>query len=263
VNGWSSLVWGTGLMAGLFALTWTFARRVDNYSWVDVTWAFGLGFLGCFWLGNGGGFGVKQAGAGALLALWSVRLTWHLQQRIRRTHPHEDARYGVLREAWRGREGGAFFAFYQAQALSVVLLALPFWFIAVDPDHGWGLWETIGMVVSLLGIVGESVADAQMSRFKAKHACSTAVCNMGLWHYSRHPNYFFESVIWLGFYLFACGSQWGWTTIHSPCVIIFLLLKVTGIPPSEAASLLRRGPAYRAYQQSTSPFIPWPPKPEI
>jgi steroid 5-alpha reductase family enzyme len=99
-----------------------------------------------------------------------------------------------------------------------------------------------------------------MSRYKKSHPGPGGVCREGLWRFSRHPNYFFEFVIWLGFYLFACGSEWGWTAIHAPALILFLLLRVTGIPPTEAAALRRKGDAYRDYQKTTSAFFPWPPK---
>ncbi|NJR42765.1 MAG: DUF1295 domain-containing protein [Akkermansiaceae bacterium] len=67
-------------------------------------------------------------------------------------------------------------------------------------------------------------------------------------------------MIWIGFYLYACGSEWGWTMVYAPTLIIYLLLRVTGIPPTEATALLRKGDAYRRYQATTSPFIPWLPK---
>lgn len=260
-----ALALGIGLMAVLFIVAWVWARKCDNYSLVDAVWAFGIGLTGCLWLVAGGG-GAKHWVAGGLLGLWSLRLGWHLQRRIRRAHPEEDARYAKLREVWTGRVASAFFWFFQAQAISVVLLALPFLLIAMDPDGAWSGWEAAGLAVALIGISGESLADSQMSRFKAGKPGkpgkpdSKAVCQEGLWRYSRHPNYFFEAVIWIGFYLYACGSDWGWATIHAPAAIIYLLLRVTGIPPTEAAAVLRKGDAYRRYQETTSPFIPWPPK---
>ena len=67
-------------------------------------------------------------------------------------------------------------------------------------------------------------------------------------------------VIWIGLFLFACGSAYGWTTFYAPAVITFLLLKVTGIPPTEASAVKRKGAAYREYQDTTSAFIPLPKK---
>lgn len=256
------MAFGLGLlaMAVLFWAAWVWAGRWHNYSLVDAVWAFGIGLSGGLWLVVCGDGSAKPWAAGVLLAMWSVRLGWHLQRRIRRAHPDEDARYMRLREVWKGRVSSAFFWFFQAQGISVVLLALPFLLIALDRNDGWSLWESAGVAVALIGILGEGLADRQMSRFKAANRDSMAVCDNGLWRYSRHPNYFFEAVIWIGFYTYACGSDWGWVTWYAPAMIIYLLLRVTGIPPTEAAAVLRKGDAYRHYQQTTSPFIPWPPK---
>lgn len=251
---------GCGFMALLFLVAWAWAQKCENYSLVDAVWAFGIGLTSVLWLGLSGGGNVKHWVAGGLVGMWSLRLGWHLQRRIRRAHPEEDARYAKLREVWKGRVASAFFWFFQAQAISVVLLALPFFLIARDPDGSWSVWESAGLAVALLAILGEGVADHQMAGFKVRNNDSKAVCQDGLWHYSRHPNYFFEAMIWVGFYIYACGSDLGWAMIHAPAIIIFLLLRVTGIPPTEAAAVLRKGDAYRHYQKTTSPFIPWPPK---
>lgn len=246
-------------LALLFAAAWRWARAVDNYSLVDAVWAFAIGLTAIVWLIIGAGDPWKRATAATMAGFWSLRLGGHLQARIRRMHPEEDTRYQKLREVWKGREGPAFFWFFQGQALSVVLLALPFLMVAGD-SSAWGVWESAGLAVSLLGIGGEALADIQLSAFKRSCPDSKVVCQEGLWRWSRHPNYFFESVIWLGFYLFACGSAGGWAMVHAPAVILYLLLRVTGIPPSEASSLARKGDAYRAYQRTTSAFIPLPPK---
>ncbi|MES2661011.1 MAG: DUF1295 domain-containing protein [Verrucomicrobiota bacterium] len=236
------------------------ARKWDNYSIVDAVWAFGIGLMGIIWLVSCGDGSLKIWIAGGLLAIWSLRLGSHLERRIRKAHPEEDARYAKLREVWSGRVTSAFFWFFQGQAISVVILALPFLLIAADGDRSWSPWESAGFAITLIGISGEALADAQMARFKKGKPGKNEICREGLWRYSRHPNYFFESVIWLGFYTYACGSAWGWTTIHAPAIIVFLLLKVTGIPPTEASAVRRKGDAYRRYQETTSAFIPWPPR---
>lgn len=260
MSGWLAFVSGMVSIMLLFFLAWGWSRRWDNYSIVDAVWAFGIGFVASLWLYLCGAGMAKHWVAAGMVILWGGRLCWHLERRIRRMYPEEDARYTKLRDVWKGRVASAFFWFFQAQAVSVVALALPFLWIARDPDGAWSLWESLGLVLWLVGIFGEGLADSQMAAFKAKNRDSKAVCQDGLWHYSRHPNYFFESIIWLGFYTYACGSDLGWTTAYAPAMIIYLLLKVTGIPPTEAAAVLRKGDAYRRYQASTSPFIPWPPK---
>jgi len=260
MNPWIAAISGTALMSVLFVIAWFYARRWDNYSIVDAVWAYGIGLTGIFWLVTCGNGSPKHWVAGAMIAMWSLRLGSHLQRRIRRAHPEEDARYGKLREVWTGRVAKAFFWFFQGQALSVILLALPFLLIATDRNSLWSAWESIGLAITLIGISGESLADLQMSRFKAGNPDKKEICREGLWRYSRHPNYFFESVIWIGFYTYACGSAWGWATFHAPAIITFLLLKVTGIPPTEASAVRRKGDAYRDYQKTTSAFVPWPPK---
>lgn len=247
------------LMAVIFARLWMWAVKLDNYSLVDAIWAFGIGITAGFWLMLQHGDPAKRAIAAVMVLCWSVRLGSHLTRRIRKDHPKEDARYGKLRAHWRGREKAMFFGFFQLQALSAVVLALPFLLIGRDPS-GFGAWETAGTILAVLAISGEAIADHQMAAFRRRPGNEKAVCDVGLWRYSRHPNYFFEFLIWAGFYLFACGSGYGWMTLHAPLAILFLLLRVTGVPPSEASSLASKGDAYRDYQRRTSAFIPLPPR---
>ena len=246
-------------ISALFAAGWAWARRINNYSIVDALWAFGIALSGITFSLLGNGDLPKRLVAGSLAAFWGIRLGTHLAKRIKSHHPTEDSRYQKLRQIWHGRESSAFFWFFQAQALSVLLLALPYYLIARDSTP-WGHFETLGLIVALIGIGGEALADHQLSHFIKHSKDPLAVCRQGLWRYSRHPNYFFEMVIWIGIYLFACGSSYGWVTLFAPAIITYLLLKVTGIPPSEASSIKKRGAAYLDYQKSTSAFIPLPPK---
>lgn len=242
-----------------FAAAWAIAARIDNYSLVDAVWAFGIGTTAVFWLATGPGDAGVRLAAGLVVAFWSMRLGGYLHRRIHRMRPAEDARYAKLRETWRGREKRAFFGFFQVQGVSVFLLALPFFMIARGAP-GWGIASISGLAVVLVGIAGEALADRQMAAFKRRDPAPGSVCREGLWRYSRHPNYFFEAVVWWGFYLLACGSPWGWATLHAPVAITWLLLRVTGIPPTEAAAVARKGEAYREYQRTTSAFIPLPPR---
>ena len=82
----------------------------------------------------------------------------------------------------------------------------------------------------------------------------------GLWRYTRHPNYFFQTLTWVAYALIAVAAPWGWLAFLAPALILYLVLFVTGVPPAEESSLRSRGDAYRRYQARTSAFVPWPPK---
>jgi steroid 5-alpha reductase family enzyme len=109
-------------------------------------------------------------------------------------------------------------------------------------------------------MIGEAVADQQLHNFKKNTANKGKTCQVGLWKYSRHPNYFFDWLVWIGFATFAVTSPWGFVGILSPALILCFLLGLTGIPATEAQALRSRGEEYRDYQRRTSAFVPWFPK---
>ncbi len=249
----------TGSLLGIFALAFLFARRIDNYSIVDVVWSYAFGILTAFYAVAGHGWLPRRLAICAMVVVWSVRLGTHLAVRVRDHHPGEDGRYVTMRQDWGDQLPSRMFRFYQTQALSVVVLAMPFLLACVNPVEHFALVEVAGLILCVVGLVGESVADAQLARFKGNRANAGRVCDVGLWRVSRHPNYFFEWTIWVGFWLVACAAgPWGVATVASPAIILYLLLRVTGVPLSEAQSLRSRGDAYRRYQRTTSVFIPLP-----
>ena len=109
-------------------------------------------------------------------------------------------------------------------------------------------------------MAGEAAADAQLNKFKSDPSNKGRTCQVGLWRYSRHPNYFFEWLIWVAFALFALASPGGCWGLLSPALILYFVLRVTGIPATEAQAIRTRGEEYRRYQQTTSAFVPWFPK---
>ena len=117
-----------------------------------------------------------------------------------------------------------------------------------------------GAVASAIGIVGEAIADAQLARWRRDVGNRGRVCDVGLWSWSRHPNYFFEIVVWVGHALYALAFPWGGLALLAPALLLASIFKVTGIPATEAQALRTKGDAYRTYQARTSAFIPWPPR---
>jgi len=110
-----------------------------------------------------------------------------------------------------------------------------------------------------VGLLMEAVADAQLRKFLSDPANKGRVMNQGLWRYSRHPNYFGDSLIWWGIFLVAAATPGGWITIFSPLLMTYFLMRVSGVPMLEEA-LAERREGYRQYMQETSSFVPWPPR---
>ena len=256
----SLIALGLAALCTLFALLYLVARRLDNYGLVDIAWSYAFGALAAFYSLCGPGWPVRRALIASLALVWSLRLGTHLAIRVIGHHPIEDGRYIQLRKDWAANFVSKMFWFFQMQAASVVLLAAAFVLAALNPAPMLHPLEYIGAALWLLAISGEALADAQLAAFKKNSANKGQVCTVGLWHYSRHPNYFFEWLIWVSFFVFALGSPWGWIAIVGPASILYLLLRVTGIPMTEEQSLRSRGDAYRRYQQTTSAFVPWFPK---
>lgn len=257
----SVLLLSTGSLAALcaaFAAVYALARWIDNYGIVDVAWSYAFGALAIVYALFGAGWPVRRALVASMAVAWSLRLGTHLLIRIARKHPDEDGRYRQLRKDWQPRFARKMAGFFQLQALSVVLLAIPFLAACMNPDPSLGVLEKAAAALWLVAISGEALSDAQLSAFKRRKDSASGVCDAGLWRYSRHPNYFFEWLIWVSFFLFGCGSPWGFIGIISPASILYLLLRVTGIPATEEQSIRSKGDAYRRYQERTSAFVPLP-----
>lgn len=249
-----------GVLCPGFALLYAGARRLDNYSIVDIAWSYAFGLAALFYAWAGPGWKVRRMLIAAIAVIWSLRLGTHLWARIRRHHPAEDGRYRQLRKDWQSNFAARMFGFFQMQALSVVGLGLVFLLPCLNPSLRLHPLEVAGVALWLAAIGGESLADHQLAAFQREPANRGRVCDVGLWRYSRHPNYFFEWLTWVAYFVFALPSPWGWTAFFAPLSILYLLLRVTGIPMTEAQSLRSRGDAYRRYQRTTSAFVPWPPR---
>ena len=123
---------------------------------------------------------------------------------------------------------------------------------------GSSLVALLGVALWLLGVVFESVGDAQLRRFKADSGNRGKVMDQGLWAWTRHPNYFGDAAVWWGLYLVAASAWPGVLTVLSPVVMTYFLVFATGARLLEKEMATR--PGYPAYQGRTSYFLPRPPK---
>jgi steroid 5-alpha reductase family enzyme len=249
---------GTSAATAVMLALWALHRATRNASWVDVGWAGSLGMLAIIYSALGSGFAPRRILVGTVVALWSARLTLHLITRV--IAEPEDPRYGEMRARWGGNVALKFFVLFVGQGILDVLLALPFLFAALDPTPRIHVITWLGAGVAVLGMLGEAIADAQLRGFKRNPANKGDVCRVGLWGWSRHPNYFFDWTVWCGFALLGIASPLGWTGLLGPALMLYFLTRVTGIAATEAHALVSRGAKYRLYQSQVSAFVPLPPR---
>jgi steroid 5-alpha reductase family enzyme len=246
------------ISAVCFTAVWAVSVRIRNYGLLDAAWSYGVAIIGPFlaWRAGAGAFAWAFTAVGVA---WSLRLGTHILVRVLRYHPAEDHRYQTLRERWPGP--ARFWLFFQLQAALVVIFTLPFAIVAHDATPAWRAIQAAGVVVAAVAIAGESLADAQLAAFKRDARSRGRVCDVGLWGWSRHPNYFFEFLFWCGAALAAIPAPWGWLAIVCPALMFYFLFRVTGIPLTEEHAVARKGDAYREYQRRVSAFVPRRPAP--
>ncbi len=248
---WLSL----SVVSVVMLLGWFWQQRTQNAGIVDVLWAFSLSGLAFLYAIVGDGDFALRLVAGLVMGLWYLRLGWHLAHRV--SGEDEDGRYQHLRKHWGDKAGLYYFFFFQFQALLAWGFALPVYVISQGQLNEFGWPQYLGIVVVLVAICGVTVADRQLQRFRENPANKGKVCERGLWYYSRHPNYFFEWLHWFAYPLLATGIAGGLWLWLAPLIMLLFLYFVTGIPYTEQQSIRSRGDAYKRYQQTTSPFIPW------
>ncbi len=249
-----TIMMSLGLAASLMFAAWLLYRATDKASWVDVFWAGILAVLALWYASSQSGGPLRRLLVAVVGGLWGARLAVYLAQRVARGP--EDPRYLTLRAEWQENLPVRFLRFFMIQAIVDVVLSVPFLLMARDPAPFGRVSELAGLALWVIALAGESTADAQLARFKRDPANKGLVCRVGLWGVSRHPNYFFEWLLWCAFALMATGAPWGWASWAAPALMLYFLTRVTGIPLTEKQAVASKGDAYRAYQREVPAFIP-------
>ena len=242
------------VVAIIMVIIYLWARAIKNNGIVDIFWAYNFLVIAIIIWFLADGYEPRKNVVCLLAALWSLRLGYYLTIRVGSHLKEEEGRYKKLREEWNETK---FFFFFQMQALSNVMLAVPFFIIASNPEPHMSITEYIGAGMWCLGIIGEGLSDFQLKQFKKDPSNKGKVCQSGLWNYSRHPNYFFQFMIWVSVFIFALPSPYGWISAICPISIGYLIFKVTGIPMTEEQAVRSKGELYKEYQRTTSAFVPW------
>ncbi len=244
------------------SLAWLAWRRTRNSGWVDTVWTFSVGAVGLAsaLLPPTGSDALtsRRVMVAAFALAWGLRLGLHIARRTRGIT--DDPRYAALLQGWGTDASLQMFILLQKQALVSIPLGIAMVLAAANPESTLRVQDWLAVAVMAIAIIGEATADGQLRRFAADPANRGKVCDVGLWRWSRHPNYFFEWVGWLAYPLLAIGAwQWGWIALAAPACMYWLLVHVSGIPPLEEHMLATRGDGYRAYRARTSAFFPLPP----
>jgi steroid 5-alpha reductase family enzyme len=244
----------------LQAVLWWIAERTKNAGIVDVGWA--QSFSVVILLFSLQPLAPKSAWLpiALIVVAWSTPLACYLVSRGAATGT-EEGRYADLRRRWGRHASQRFFVFFQVQAALTAILSTAFVIPFIATPWDGGALRVVGIVVAMTAVVGEAIADAQLARFKRDPHHKCRVCDVGLWRYSRHPNYFFEWCYWLGLAVYGLAfAPSGLIALAPQAIILGSIWGVTGIPPTEKQAIRSKGDAYRDYQKRVSRFIPLPPK---
>jgi steroid 5-alpha reductase family enzyme len=252
---------GLSLLVALAYMTaiWLLSLVLRDASIVDVFWGLGFVLMAAVYAVVTDGFVGRKVLIITLVTVWGLRLAIHIF--LRNRGKGEDPRY----RRWRDEAGESFwwvslFRVFLLQGLLLWLISAPILAAQFNKTPGhFTVIDGLGTLVWCVGLFFEAVGDWQLVQFKADPANKGKVMRSGLWAYSRHPNYFGEATLWWGCFLIAAGTKWGFWTIVSPIAITVLLLRVSGVALLERTQVQTK-PQYRDYIESTSAFVPWPPR---
>jgi steroid 5-alpha reductase family enzyme len=246
-------------LSSLFVVLWVLHLRLRNASLADVGFclAFGIIVIIC------GFFSAGDLSRRMLIAgmgfLYAARLGYHLFSNRVWKKP-EDRRYQKIRTLLGNWESVGIFCYFQLQVPACLLFAGLLCWVMNHPMNGFRWWDGLGVMIYLVAIIGEGMADRQLELFRHDPLNKGKTLRTGLWRYSRHPNYFFESLHWWAYVPLAVGLPWASLSIFWPLLMTGSLLWITGVPWAESQALANHGNDYRDYQQTTSMFFPWFPR---
>jgi len=236
----------------LLNITYFIAIKKNNFGIIDIVW--GLGFIVISFLG----ISLKSFSLGKEIFLFIMILIWGLRLSLfllkRNFNKPEDYRYKEMRDRW-GKKANltAYYKIFILQFFLMQLVALPIYAVHFQLEQSSTFLNKVGILFWFVGLLWETIADHQKSKFKSHPENQHKLCQVGLWKFSRHPNYFGESLCWWGFglYSFTFESPWG---LLGSLFINFLLLKVTGVPFIENKHAKNKD--FEEYKKSTPRFIP-------
>ncbi len=195
--------------------------------------------------------------AALLIFIWAGRLGTFLFRRVKKSNG--DRRFDAIKQSWI-----RFLMAWMLQGLWVTLTAgAALAAITSGAKTTFGVLGVVGLAVWVVGFAIEAVSDSQKTAFKNDPANEGAFINVGLWRWSRHPNYFGEITLWTGMAIMVLPALSGWqlATLISPIFVAVLLTRVSGLPMLERRADKKWGgqPEYEAYKEVTPVLVLRPP----
>ena len=251
----TNLIWVMAYVTGI----WLLSLKLQDASIMDIFWGPGFAMTGWVTFFVTDGFLGRKLLVAMLVTLWGLRLGIHIA--ARNLGKGEDPRY----KTWRSEHGKNFwwvslFKVFLLQGILLWVISLGVQSAQIYPSPDHLVWlDVLGTCIWCVGFFFEAAGDWQLQQFKSNPDSRGKVMDRGLWRYTRHPNYFGESLIWWGLFVISIAHLSNLWTVISPIVITFLLLRVSGVSLLEK-DITERRPKYRDYIERTSAFIPWFPK---
>jgi steroid 5-alpha reductase family enzyme len=251
-------------LCSVMVTAWWIQQRTGKSGVVDWFWTFGVGVgaIVSALVPLSGQVSERQLLVASVAAVWSLRLGGHIVRRNRATG--DDPRYRHLIEEWGVDAPRGMFWFLQSQAAAGVVFILSIASAAHNPAPELRWQDFAGALIALVAVSGEASADSQLQQFRADPKNRGDICDVGLWRWSRHPNYFFEWLTWFAYPVIAIDlsgrNPLGWFALAAPILMYWLLVHVSGIPPLELHMEQTRGTVFYTYKRRTSPFFPRPPR---
>jgi steroid 5-alpha reductase family enzyme len=248
----------TAIITVIYMTLWFIIAYIKkNNTYADIAWGTIFVINTIYVLIATGLYQPRQLLVTLLVSIWSVRLTYHLYNRI--VNKPEDIRYQKLRAQWgEWADLRSFVQVFLLQGILAYVIMLPVLLINGSNNPALGLLDNIGLIIWCVGFLCEVIGDMQLKKFMADPSHKGTIMNRGLWKYTRHPNYFGEILMWWGIWIIALALPYGWLLIISPITITCLLLFVSGVPLAEEQ--FKDNKDYQAYKKRTSMLIPWFPK---
>lgn len=249
-------------LAGILSmmlLLWIVSIWIRNVSIVDLFWGIGFIIACLIYLMLSEGYELRKIMIFSMICIWGLRLTVYLFFRNR--GKGEDFRYQEFRRKY-GAHRYWWISLFQTFLLQGVLM----WLISApllgaqfrSYQDNLNALDLAGMIVWSIGLIFEAGGDLQLARFKQDPANKGKLLDKGLWRYTRHPNYFGDAAVWVG-YALICLAGGSYIPMLGSVLMIILLIKVSGVTLLEK-TLMETKPGYKQYAERTSAFLPWIPK---